>query len=129
MTAYGDSFYRLRPYDIAAISKSIDGIMVMAYAFHKSNADPGPNFPLSGSETYGYDLKTMTNDFLHHITTDKITVLFGMFGYDWQVDDKGRVIGNGKAITLNGAKQKFLNRCVLQDCIVKRDEVPPETEV
>lgn len=129
MTAYGDSFYRLRPYDITMISKSMDGIMVMAYDFHKSKADPGPNFPLNGADTYGYDFKTMTNDFLHHTSSDKITVLFGMFGYDWPVDEQGRATDSGKAVTLNEATQKFLHGCRLISCKVEHDPVSTETKV
>ena len=39
ITVYGDTFYRARPYDISELSKYSDGIMIMAYDFHKSIRD------------------------------------------------------------------------------------------
>ena len=42
---YGDVFYRKRPYDVSSLAKNSDEIMIMAYDFHKSIGEPGPNFP------------------------------------------------------------------------------------
>ncbi len=80
VSLYGDVFYRKRPYDVSSISKVTDMMYLMAYDFHKSHGEPGPNFPLSGKEVYGYDLKSMVNDFLHLVPSEKLTVVFGMYG-------------------------------------------------
>lgn len=45
VTTYGDSFYRVRPFDIKQLSRNSDGIFIMAYDFHKARGNPGPNFP------------------------------------------------------------------------------------
>ncbi len=126
---YGDTFYRKRPYDIQYIGNHSDGIMIMAYDFHKSRGEPGPNFPLSGKDKYGYDLKVMTNDFLRYVPADKITVIFGMFGYDWAVDEKKRPIKPGEALSLKEITAQFITRCKWQNCTVTRDDQSAETEV
>src|SRR5258705_11517600 len=40
VTAYGDTFYRDRPFDIKEIATQVDGIYVLAYDFHKAKGDP-----------------------------------------------------------------------------------------
>lgn len=50
---YGDVFYRKRPFDVSYIAKHTDEILIMAYDFHKSRGEPGPNFPYEGQEVYG----------------------------------------------------------------------------
>src|SRR5207249_3980016 len=64
ITLYGDTFYRIRPFDVKTLVQNSNNIMIMAYDFHKVKGNPGPNFPLNGKETYGYDLQKMTDDFL-----------------------------------------------------------------
>lgn len=108
---YGDVFYRLRPYDVENISKVTDRIYVMAYDLSKAKGDPGPNFPLDGKELYGYDFKTMVSDFLKVVPSEKLTFIFGMFGYDWTVDEKGRVIGMAESKSTLGF-EKFMTDCI-----------------
>lgn len=110
MTTHGDVFYRVRPYDLTTLSKYTDGIMIMAYDFHKAKGNPGPNFPLSGKEKYGYDFKTMINDFSKEVPKDKLMIVFGLFGYDWVVDENNQSIKQAKAVTYNEAKEKFTSR-------------------
>lgn len=141
MTIYGDVFYRQRPYDIKALNNFTDEFMVMAYDFHKSRGEPGPNFPLDrrslgegGSKIdYGYDFKTMTNDFLASIPSDHLTIIFGMYGYDWQVDEKKRPLTQAKALSLSEIKKKFFNDsesgCSWENCVISRDSVSKETEI
>jgi spore germination protein YaaH len=88
ITLYGDIFYRNRPYDVKTLVKYVNHIYIMAYDFHKSKGNPGPNFPLSGKEKYGYDIKTMINDFLIIVPNEKITFVLGMYGYEWTVDER-----------------------------------------
>jgi len=106
LTAYGDTFYRSRPYNIQALGELSDGIMVMAYDFHKSRGEPGPNFPLNKSANYGYDFKTMITDFTSVVPAEKITVLFGMYGYDWTLGNQGLPLKSAKAVPLREIDSK-----------------------
>ncbi len=128
-TLYGDTFYRKRPYDVKKISGLVDHIYIMAYDFHKSYGTPGPNFPLSGKDQYGYDIKQMIADFSSQIEPEKITVVFGFFGYDWTVDEKNRPLKAASALTLNQIKTKFLTSCSFVNCNAKKDELSAETLV
>lgn len=112
---YGDSFYRPRPFDVKTLAQNSDQVMVMAYDFHKAGGSPGPNFPLNGSEKYGYDIGKMADDFLELVPANKITVVFGLFGYDWEVDDKGDATAQGQALTLAQMKHKFANEKLRRD--------------
>jgi spore germination protein YaaH len=129
VTLYGDTFYRLRPFDVKTIAANSDMVMVMAYDFHKSQSDPGPNFPLSGADTYGYDMGKMSDDFLQAVPNQKLGVIFGLFGYDWPVDSQGNAVGQGQPLTDLQIQNKFLNGCQFKDCQIKHDSVSAETEI
>ena len=110
LTLYGDTFYRARPYDVREISRYVDQIYIMAYDFHKSRGEPGPNFPLTRQSVstgglvdheYGYDFQTMVDDFASVVPREKITVLFGMYGYDWTLGPQGKPLKAATAIPLN----------------------------
>lgn len=120
ITLSGDVFYRIKPYDVSFLAQHSDRIFVMAYDFNKANGDPGPNFPLEGQDRYGYDFKTMINDFLNIIPKDKINIVFGMFGYDWTISN-GSSVGQAKALTLAAIKKEFIKDCNFAKCIAKRD--------
>ena len=144
---YGDTFYRKRPFNVKEISNYADEVMVMAYDFSKSYGEPGPNFPFSGKDIYGYDFQLMVDDFLTSVEKEKLTVIFGMFGYDWQVDEKKRPFSQAKALTLKQIKEKFLNEndqeneedikvkrsiqinCFLENCLGQRDDKAKEVEI
>ncbi|HSX09237.1 MAG TPA: glycosyl hydrolase family 18 protein [Candidatus Saccharimonadales bacterium] len=128
VTLYGDTFYRLRPFDVKTIAKNSDMVMIMAYDFHKTR-DPGPNFPLGGQDIYGYDLGKMADDFLQAVPNQKLGVIFGLFGYDWPVDSQGNAIGTGVALTDQQIQNKFLNKCDFKNCQIKKDPVSAETEI
>ena len=128
-TVYGDVFYRKRPYDLKFIGENSDGIYVMAYDFHKSQGEPGPNFPLSGLDKYGYDLKLMIDDFKTVVPPDKLTVIFGLFGYDWTVDEKKRPVKPGKALSLKEMTLSFVDKCEWKNCFANRDPLSGEMEV
>lgn len=129
VTLYGDTFYRLRPFDVKTIAANSDMVMIMAYDFNKIESDPGPNFPLSGQNIYGYDMSKMADDFLQVVPNKKLGVIFGLFGYDWPVDNQGNSIGQGVPLTDLQIQNKFLNGCQLKDCSIKRDPVSAETVV
>ncbi len=129
ITLYGDTFYRVRPFDVKTYTAQADQVLLMAYDFHKARSNPGPNFPLQGGETYGYDMQEMIDDYLRVIPSKKVGVIFGMYGYDWQVDEQGKAISQGKAVTLAKLAQNVLGTCTLNDCVVKRDDLSAETKV
>jgi len=129
VTLYGDTFYRLRPFDVKTIASHSDMVMIMAYDFNKARSNPGPNFPLSGQSVYGYDMGKMMDDFLQAVPNQKLDVIFGLFGYDWPVDNKGNGIGQGVALTDLQIQNKFLNNCQFKDCQIKRDPLSGETEI
>ena len=120
---YGDVFYRIRPYDVGQISKETDRVFVMAYDFSKAKGDPGPNFPLEGKDTYGYDFKTMTSDFLKEVPKNKLTIIFGMFGYDWTVDEKSQTKGTASSKSTFGF-EKFVTQCTDSDsCTITNSDM------
>lgn len=129
VTLYGDTFYRLRPFDVKTIASHADTVMIMAYDFHKARSSPGPNFPLSGQNVYGYDMSKMADDFLQAVPNQKVAVIFGLFGYDWPVDDKGNAVGTGQPLTDTQIEEKFLTKCTYQSCQWNRDSVSGETVV
>lgn len=97
---YGDAYYRKRAFDVAAIAKSADEVMVMAYDFSKGYGEPGPNFPFSReSGDYNYDFKQMTADFLRDVPAEKLTVIFGMYGYDWPLNAQGTPLKRATSMT------------------------------
>jgi len=113
---YGDLFYRKRPYDLSTLSKNSDEIMIMAYDFHKSIGEPGPNFPLKEQNIYGYDMRILIDDFLNYVEPEKLNVIFGMYGYDWIVDDKDRPIKSARVLSLNEIRSKHSNDCNGERC-------------
>ena len=129
LALYGDAQYRARPFEVKTLAKNADNIMLMAYDFSKAKGNPGPNFPLSGSERFGYDYTNLTDDYLKFITPDKVTVTFGLFGYDWLVDDKGNATQQAQAMTLLQIKQKFIDQCAFSKCEWKRDKESAETTI
>lgn len=104
---YGDFQYRKRPYNLKKISEFTDTILLMAYDFHKAGGEPGPNFPLSrrsvgegGSYNYGYDFKTMISDATSLVPKNKIEVVFGMYGYDWTLNEQGTPLKSAQALSV-----------------------------
>jgi len=115
MLVYGDFFYRKRPYDLKKLAQYTDKILLMAYDFHKAGGESGPNFPLSrrsvnegGPETadYGYDFKAMIQDTITLVPKEKIEVVFGMYGYDWTLNEQGTPLKIAQALSVNSIKLK-----------------------
>lgn len=129
ITLYGDTFYRARPYDVKTIAAYTDQILIMSYDFHKARGNPGPNFPLSGKEVYGYDLGSMLEDFGKNTSLQKVTIVFGLFGYDWMVDNKKQSVSLGEPLSYLAIHQKYITKCLEKECMVKQDKKSAETEV
>jgi spore germination protein len=126
---YGDTFYLVRPYDVKAIGKVADHIYIMTYDFHKAGGNPGPNFPLLGKNTYGYDVATMIEDFGEHVSLSKVIVTFGLFGYDWTVDDKNQSNQLGSPLSYTQIQAKYVTHCMEKNCVSKRDPQSFETQI
>lgn len=105
---YGDNYFRRRPYDISFIGKHTDEVVIMAYDFHKSYGEPGPNFPYQDKNIWGYDFQQMISDFKADVQAEKLTVIFGMYGYDWTLNEQGLPLKKGGAVTINQIN-KILN--------------------
>jgi len=129
MAMYGDVYYRLRPFNVKELAENVDQIYIMAYDLHKSRGNPGPNFPYAGKETYGYDFQTMIGAFLKDVPSEKLTVIFGMFGYDWEINEKGKATSSGEALSYNKIKQNFLDSCSQQKCEYAQDSQSLETKL
>lgn len=130
ITLYGDTFYRFRPYDVEFLGKHTDEILIMAYDFHKARENPGPNFPLHGKDKYGYDLASMVDDFSKLVLKEKLNVVFGLFGYDWMIDDKGQSLKIAESKSLSKMESLFFdNGCKLEKCVIKRDNDSKEMNV
>ena len=98
---YGDFSYRGRPYDLGALGQVADKIILMAYDFHKAAGEPGPNYSFNEREKYGYDFKQMIADAIAYVPKEKIEVVFGMFGYDWTMNEQGKPLKSAQALSLN----------------------------
>lgn len=129
ITLYGDSFYRNRPYSIELLSPYVDQFYVMAYDLHKLWGTPGPNFPAKGRDIFGYDMQTMIRDMLKFTTRDKLTIIFGLYGHDWMVDEQKRPFTAAKTLTQSQIQKKFIDSCDMKNCIVKRNPYALETEI
>lgn len=129
VATYGDTFYRIRPFDIKTIGDNADEILIMAYDFHKSGGNPGPNFPLKGSQKYGYDYYEMMDDYLAVVPADKITVVFGMFGYNWPVDDKDNALSSATSLSLLQGQSRYIDSCAFESCTSFRDSDSSEMSV
>src|SRR5258706_3849339 len=123
---YGDTYYLDRPYRVSDIAKNADGIFVMSYDFHKANGTPGPNFPLARRDDSDYTFAQMIADFSKDVSKNKLTIIFGMFGYDWTIDARGRSIGQAKSLSDNETQSIFTTSCKLKNCNFQRDSVTQE---
>ncbi|HRN70724.1 MAG TPA: glycosyl hydrolase family 18 protein [Candidatus Woesebacteria bacterium] len=126
VTLYGDTYYRSRPYDVKKIGNYADEVLIMAYDFHKSRGEPGPNFPFSGQKKYGYDFQQMIIDFSHDVSVKKLTVIFGKFGYDWTLGSQGMPLTGATAFTSAEAEDGFVSNCSYNKCTVSRDSESKE---
>lgn len=129
LTLFGDTFSRIRPYDVPFLGKKADSVYIMAYDFHKANRTPGPNFPFVGKETYGYDFKTMVSDFLHTVPKEKINVVFGMFGYDWTLNEDGETVGVAQPLSYFEIQKKFFPDCPFNSCVISKNPESLETQI
>lgn len=124
LTIYGDVFYRARPYNVKAIAPYADHIMIMTYDYSKTFGTPGPNFPLEKGEAYGYSIEDLVVELYENdVPPEKLTFIFGMYGYEWLVDDENRPIKRAEAVTLNQANSRYSQSEMTIDPISKETTV------
>ncbi len=122
LAVYGDLFYRKRPYDLETLNSFSDEVMVMAYDFHKSYGEPGENYPYE-------DFKKMVDEYSKVVPAEKLTIVFGMYGYDWTLKD-GKPLKPAQSLSLYQIKSRFLKKICLEDnCEVKINENTKEKNV
>lgn len=122
LAVYGDLFYRKRPYDLKTLNNFTDEVMVMAYDFHKSYGEPGENYPYE-------DFLIMVDSYLETVPAEKLTVIFGMYGYDWTLKD-GKPLKPAQSLSLFQIRSRFLKKVCLEDnCKVKTNESTKEKSV
>lgn len=126
-TIYGDTFYRGRPYDVKKIGEVVDEVVVMAYDFHKSKSLPGPLFPFE-KKTYGYSFKELVGDFTNVVSANKLTIAYGMYGYQWETDNQKRPIKRASAIPYRNF-DTLKDKCSEPDCVVTIDQISKELTV
>lgn len=131
MTIYGDTLYRVRPYDLAKLNSLTDHFFIMMYDFSKPAGEPGPNFPLHKGNKFAYSIEVATKGFLKLVPPEKITIIFGLYGYDWAVagPQDERPLERAKAITLKQIKAKFINSCNFKPCDSIRDTTASENKI
>lgn len=120
VSLYGDTYFQSRPFDVKAISAVSDRVLVMAYDFSKSSGNPGPDFPLFGREKYGYDFEKMIEDFQKDVLNEKLVIIFGYFGYDWRVDNKGNALSSGIPLSTLEITKEFIIQCKFKKCNLSR---------
>lgn len=129
VTLYGDVFYRGRPYNVEEIAKLSDEVMIMAYDLHKSRGEPGPNFPLYAGKNYGYGYDSLFKDLEKYVAAENLTVIFGMYGYDWKVDQQKRPLTQATSLTTAQITKDYFNNCDVLHCTIVKDSVSAETEI
>lgn len=128
MTIYGDRYYRARPYNLTKLNGLVDEFFIMSYDFHKSRGEPGPNFPLKGKAKYGYDFVEMIDDFKQEIDTNKLTIIYGMYGYDWTLGPQGKPLKQASAKSVSDVQKEFYP-CSYDSCTIQNDDESGETKI
>jgi spore germination protein YaaH len=56
-------------------------------------------------------------------------MVYGLYGYDWIVDENKHPLQKAKSLPLTDIKESFIDSCAWKNCLVRRDEKSHETEV
>ena len=103
-------------YDYDVLLENTDGIMVMAYGYHWSGSNPGPNSPLeSGNLWPGRSISWTVDDYLTHGELEnrgKVLIGLPWYGRDWQVANTnvpGVRTGSGGSRTFRVAEPEALS--------------------
>lgn len=84
---YADSVAKRRIFDIPAIGKIVDRIIIMGYDFHRMGSEKaGPIAPLFGKDKYEYEIYQSILDFLKNVPNEKIVLAVPFYGYEWPTE-------------------------------------------
>lgn len=77
-------------WDVEALGKEVDYIVVMAYDFHRrSSPQAGPVAPLfGGKELWQTDISRQLKEFLAVVPSQKILLGVPFYGYEWRTDSR-----------------------------------------
>ncbi len=88
VSVYASSARSEKLYDIAELSRTTDGIFMMAYDFATTGSDNAmPTAPLYGYKEgkYWYDISTAVTDFLSKMPKEKLILGLPWYGYNYPV--------------------------------------------
>ncbi len=91
-------------YDYDALAAASDGLFIMAYGYHYSDGDPGPNSPLHGGDPWSdYAISWTVDDYrIYGAPDDKIIVGLPLYGRNWPTTDNsvpGEATDEGSSVT------------------------------
>ncbi len=91
-------------YDYDELAAASDGLFIMAYGFHYTSSDPGPNSPLTGGSPWSsYAIDWSVEDYRDNgAPDDKIIVGLPLYGRNWPSTDNsvpGDATGDGSSVT------------------------------
>ncbi len=109
-------------WDIEAVGKEVDYIVVMAYDFHRrQSAQAGPVAPLfGGKNVWENDINTYLQKFVAVVPAEKILLGVPFYGYEWQTtsrDSRAHTFPN------TGATASYER---VQDLLKQKDELQVE---
>lgn len=77
-------------WDIPALAKQVDYIIVMAYDFHRrTSPQAGPVAPLfGGKDLWDSDINQHLREFIRYVPSEKILLGIPFYGYGWQTTSR-----------------------------------------
>lgn len=96
LDVFADSAIKNRLYDLSALAKVVDQVIVMAYDYYRpSSTQSGPVAPLRGkcsrdskkTPCLDYDVVTSIGDINKYVESRKIILGVPFYGYEWQTVD------------------------------------------
>ncbi len=109
-------------WDVAALGKEVDYIVVMAYDFHqRSSPQAGPVAPLFGAkQNWDMDISQQLQAYLKAVPAEKILLGIPFYGYEWQTDSR-----DAQANTYpNSGSTASFDR--VQDLLARKEELQLE---
>lgn len=71
----------------------------------------------------------LLKDVLPIIPAEKLNLIFGLYGYDWKVDDQKRPITVGESMTTAQITKNLIDDFPVERCTVMNDALSGETEI
>lgn len=109
-------------WDIEALGKEVDYIVIMAYDFHRrSSPQAGPVAPLfGGKQNWDMDISLQLQAFLDKVPSQKLLLGVPFYGYEWQT-----VSGDAQANTYpdSGSTASYAR---VQELLSRKDELQLE---